>query len=97
VKKLAPIHPGEVLAEDCLAPIGMSGNALALALRVPANRLSDIIRKRGITADTALRLSRYFGTSAQFWMGLQTQYDLAIETDANEARIKREVPVRLAS
>jgi addiction module HigA family antidote len=98
MKKLAPIHPGEVLAEDYLAPIGMSGNALALALRVPANRLSDIIRgKRGITADTALRLSRYFGTSAQFWMGLQTQYDLAIEADANEARIKREVPVRLAS
>ena len=94
MKKLPPVHPGEVLAEDYLAPLGMSANALALALRVPANRLTDIIRgKRSISADTALRLARHFGTSAQLWMGLQSQYDLAVESDANAARIEREVEV----
>jgi len=98
MKRLPPVHPGEVLADDYLAPLGMSANALAIALRVPSTRLSEIIRgRRAITADTALRLARYFGTSAQLWMGLQAKYDLDVESDANAARIAREVEVRRAS
>ena len=68
-KTLAPVHPGEVLAEDFMAPVGLTANQLALSLRIPANRITAIIAgKRGITADTALRLARYFGTSAEVWM-----------------------------
>jgi addiction module HigA family antidote len=93
-KKLAPIHPGEVLAEDFMAPRGLSANALALALRVPANRLSDIVRgKRSITAETALRLARYFGTSAAMWMNLQTHFDLELAKDNEGERIEREVAI----
>src|SRR5207253_5431770 len=81
-KKLAPIHPGEHLA-DMLKEAGITANALALRLRVPANRISTIIQgKRSITAETALRLGRYFGTSPQFWMNLQTKYDLDSAQDA---------------
>lgn len=70
-------HPGEVLAEDFLTPLGMSANALAMALRVPANRIGAIVKgRRSVTADTALRLSRFFGTSAEFWMNLQAMHDL---------------------
>jgi addiction module HigA family antidote len=70
-------HPGEVLAEEFLVPLGMSVNALALALRVPANRIGAIVKgERSVTADTALRLARFFGTSAEFWMNLQAMYDL---------------------
>jgi addiction module HigA family antidote len=70
-KKLAPVHPGEILQKEFLAPIGLSQNKLAMALRVPARRVNEIVLgKRGITADTALRLARYFGMSAQFWLGL---------------------------
>lgn len=77
---LPPIHPGEILREDFLVPLGMSANALAIALHVPATRINDIVRgKRGITADTALRLARYFGGDAQSWMNLQSAYDLKIE------------------
>lgn len=74
---LPPLHPGEVLREEFLRPLGLSANAVATALRVPATRINDIVREhRGITADTALRLARYFGTTAQFWLNLQTEYDL---------------------
>jgi addiction module HigA family antidote len=91
-KKLAPVHPGEVLAEDFMAPVGLTANQLALSLRIPANRITAIIAgKRGITADTALRLARYFGTSAEVWMGLQADYDLQLERDAHGAEIERAV------
>jgi addiction module HigA family antidote len=91
-KKLAPVHPGEVLAEDFIAPSGLTANQLALSLRIPANRITAIIAgKRGITADTALRLARYFGTSAEVWMGLQADYDLQTERDRNGAEIERAV------
>jgi addiction module HigA family antidote len=93
-KKLAPIHPGEVLAEDFMAPRGLSANRLALDLHVPQTRLSEIIRgNRAISADTALRLGRYFETSAKLWMGIQADYDLAIAQDEHGARIAREVHV----
>jgi len=74
---MRPIHPGEILREDVLAEFGMSANALAKALRVPANRITAILNEeRGITADTALRLSRYLGTTPEFWLNLQASYDL---------------------
>lgn len=81
------IHPGEVLREEFLLPLNLSAHALAMALRVPAPRINDIVReRRAITADTALRLARYFGVSAEFWMGLQSDYDLRIaETAAKDA------------
>lgn len=76
-KKLVPIHPGEVLLEEFLKPMGISQNHLALKIGVPARRINEIVLgKRRITADTALRLARYFGNSARFWLGLQTDYDL---------------------
>ncbi len=91
-EKLAPIHPGEVLLEEFLQPMGLSQNQLALSLRVPARRINEIIHgKRRITADTALRLARYFGMSAEFWLGLQMDYDLDVARDELEARIEREV------
>lgn len=94
---LPPIHPGEVLKE-LLQESGLTVNAVAMALRVPANRIGGIIKgQRGITADTALRLARYFGTSAQMWMNLQSKYDLAIAEDAASARIEREVLPRSAA
>jgi addiction module HigA family antidote len=90
-KQLPPIHPGEVLA-DVLHEAGLTPNAVALALRVPANRIGGILKgQRGITGDTALRLARYFGTSAQMWMNLQSKYDLAVAEDALRKRIEREV------
>ena len=77
--KMRPIHPGEILREEFLVPLGMSAHALSLELKVPAPRINDIVReRRAITPDTALRLARYFGTTAQFWMNLQTSYDLKI-------------------
>ena len=89
--KLPPIHPGEHLA-DILKEAGISANALALRLRVPANRLTLIIQgKRGITAETALRLARYFGTSPEVWMNLQTNYDLEVAQDTTAEQIEREV------
>lgn len=76
-EKAPPIHPGEILLEDFMKPLGLSVNGLALELRVPVTRISEIVRRRrGITADTALRLARYFGTSADVWIGLQGKYDL---------------------
>ena len=93
---MRPIHPGEILREEFLVPLNLSANALAIALGVPAPRINDVAReRRGITADTALRLARYFGTSAEFWMGLQADYDLRLaESAANDAlaRIRRMEP-----
>jgi len=92
-------HPGEVLREEFMAPLGLSANALALALRVPATRIGDIIRHekpRAVSADTALRLSRYFGTTPQFWMSLQSAYDLSIVEAASGAEIERDVHPRAA-
>lgn len=95
--RLAPIHPGEVL-QDLLSEAGLTVNALALALRVPANRIGGIIKgQRGITGDTALRLARYFGTSAQMWMNLQAKYDLAVAEDTLSRQIEREVLPRPAA
>jgi addiction module HigA family antidote len=96
-RKLPPIHPGEVL-QDILNEAGLTANALALALRVPANRIGGIVKgQRGITADTALRLARYFGTSAQMWMNLQAKYDLAVAEDSLGRHIEQEVLRRAAA
>ena len=87
-KTMPPIHPGETLREDFLKPLGLTANRLAIELMVPVTRVNDIARgKRAITADTALRLSRYFGTTPQFWMNLQTNYDLEMAADARGAEI----------
>ena len=95
-KKPAPIHPGAVLA-DAMGECGLTANALAMALRVPANRIGGIVKgQRGITGDTALRLGRYFGTSAEMWMNLQAKYDLAVAEDELRERIDREVLPRAA-
>ena len=86
------IHPGEILREEYLEPMGLSASALAIALRVPAPRVNDIVReRRGISPDTALRLARFFGTSAQFWLNLQSGYDLKVATAANGKRVMQEV------
>ena len=89
---MRPVHPGEVLREDFLLPLGMSANALAKALSVPAPRVNDIVReRRGVTADTAMRLARYFGGDARSWLNLQAAYDLRIAEIANARRIEREI------
>ena len=82
--QMRPIHPGEILREEYLVPLGLTANALAGALGVPANRITMIVREaRGITADTALRLARYFGTTPELWLNLQSHYDLRVaERDA---------------
>jgi addiction module HigA family antidote len=96
--RLPPIHPGETLREDFLKSLGLSVNRLALELRVPVTRINDIVRgRRAITADTALRLSRYFGTSPQFWMNLQANYELELAADSAGARIAGEVKPRQAA
>src|SRR6266852_5558151 len=87
---MRPVHPGEVLREDYLAPLGTSANALAKALNVPAPRINDIVReRRGISADTAMRLARYFGGDARSWLNLQAAYDLRVAEIRNAKRIKR--------
>jgi addiction module HigA family antidote len=91
-KKLDPVHPGEVLQEEFLKPMGLSQNKLALSIGVPARRINEIVlKKRKITADTALRLARFFGTSAQFWLGLQSEYELDMASDKLADRILKEV------
>jgi addiction module HigA family antidote len=91
-KKMAPLHPGEVLLTEFLKPLGFSQNQLAMALHVPARRINEIIlTKRGITADTALRLARYFKMSPQFWLGLQMDYELDLAEDAIEEKIEKEI------
>jgi addiction module HigA family antidote len=90
--KLSPVHPSEVLLEEFLKPMGLSQNRLVLDIGVPPRRINEIVLgKRGITADTALRLARYFGTSAQFWLGLQMDYDLDVTQDELAVRLTREV------
>ena len=92
--KMRPIHPGEILREEYLAPLGMSAHALAMELRVPAPRINEIVReRRAITPDTALRLSRFFGTTAQFWINLQGSYDLKQTAIAHGKDIEREVRI----
>jgi len=94
--KMRPIHPGEVLREEFLVPLGVNAHALAMELRVPAPRINDIVReRRSITPDTALRLARYFGTTPQFWLNLQTSYDLKIAERELGLKIEREVHTRL--
>ncbi len=89
---MRPVHPGEVLREEFLAPLGMSVNALAKALNIPAPRVNDIVReRRGVSADTAMRLARYFGGDARSWLNLQAAYDLRVAEIANAKRIEREV------
>ncbi|MFM0649041.1 HigA family addiction module antitoxin [Paraburkholderia bryophila] len=91
-ESMPEIHPGEILRGEFLEPLGMSVNALALALRVPAPRINDVVRgKRAISADTALRLERYFGASAQFWLNLQIAYDLRVAAAAAGEQIEREI------
>jgi addiction module HigA family antidote len=98
INKMRPIHPGEILREEFLVQLGMSAHALALELRVPAPRINDIVReRRAITPDTALRLARYFGTTPQFWMNLQTSYDLKSAEMKNGPKIASEVHMRLAA
>ena len=93
-KKIQPIHPGEVLMEEFLTPMGLSQNMLANDIGVPPRRINEIIHgKRRITADTALRLSRYFKMSPQFWLGLQMDYDLDLEEDRLAARLDKEVNI----
>ncbi|MCX6025034.1 MAG: HigA family addiction module antitoxin [Chloroflexi bacterium] len=91
-KKLGPAHPGEVLLEEFLKPIGLSQSRLALSIGVHARRVNEIVLgKRGITADSALRLAKFFGNSAKFWLGLQMDYDLDVASDALGRRLDHEV------
>lgn len=93
-EKLMPVHPGEVLLEEFLMPMNLSQNQMALALRVPARRINEIIHgKRRITADTALRLARYFNMSPRFWLGLQMDYDLDVAEDEMGEQLNKEVVV----
>jgi addiction module HigA family antidote len=94
-KRVTPIHPGEILLEEFLKPLGITQYRLAKDISVPPRRINEIaLRKRTITADTALRLARYFGTTEQFWLNLQTRYDLEVERDRLGNRLKKEVVVR---
>ena len=94
---MRPVHPGEVLREEYLKPLGLSANALAKALRVPASRVNDIVlERRGITVDTAFRLVRYFGGDVQSWLNLQTAYDLKVAERTIAAKIAREVEPKAA-
>ena len=89
---MRPVHPGEILREDYLVPLGMSATALAKALNVAAPRINEIVReRRAVTADTAMRLARYFGGDARSWLNLQTAYDLRVAEIRNARRIKREI------
>jgi addiction module HigA family antidote len=95
---LPPVHPGEILREDLMAPLGISINALARDLRVPVTRVSEIVNgRRSITADTALRLARYFGNTPQFWLNLQAAFDLEVATRRSVRQIERDVHPREAA
>lgn len=99
VKGLEPIHPGEILEEEFMRPFGLSANGLAKRIDVPVTRISEIVRgHRGMTADTALRLARFFGTSAGLWLGLQTEYDLRVaQREVGDFVESRIVPLRRAA
>jgi addiction module HigA family antidote len=89
---MRPVHPGEVIREEFMVPLGLSANALAKALNVPAPRINDVVRgRRGVSADTAMRLARYFGGDARSWLNLQAAYDLRVAEIANGKRIAREI------
>ena len=93
-RHLAPVHPGEILLEEFLLPLGLTQYRLAKGLGVPARRINEIVHgTRAITADSVLRLARFFGTSERFWLNLQTGYDLELERDRLEGRLEREVEV----
>jgi len=94
---LAPIHPGEVLIEDFIEPLGVTQHSVAIALGVPPRRINEIVHgKRRITADTALRLARYFGTTDRFWLNLQARYDLEVERDRLGPALEAITPLRSA-
>ena len=96
-KKAPPVHPGEILREELMKPLNLSANKLALELRVPSNRILEIVNgERAVTADTALRLGRYFGMTAEFWISAQGRYDLEKAQDELAAKIEREVNPRAA-
>jgi addiction module HigA family antidote len=96
-RDIPPVHPGEILKADFMEPLGLSVNALSRAIGVPRTRLNDIVLgRRGITADTALRLARYFGVGAQFWMNLQSHYELEVAEEAYGERLDREIRPRAA-
>jgi len=98
MKKMKPIHPGEVLMEEFLEPMGISQYRLAKDTSVPARRINEIVHgARAVTADTALRLGRYFGTSAQFWLNLQTHFDLEVQQDKIGSRLDKEVHAFVAA
>ena len=98
MNKIAPVHAGEILLEEFMQPYGLSQNALAKALHVTSRRINEIVNcKRAITADTALRLAKFFGNSAEFWMNLQNKYDLERARDTSESRINDEVELYHAS
>lgn len=95
--KLVPIHPGEVLMEDFIEGFGITQNKLAVSIGVPPRRINEIVHsKRAVTADTALRLGKYFGTSAQFWLNLQTQYDLDLAEDRVAGQLDAITPLQVA-
>lgn len=97
MNKMRPIHPGEILREEFLVPLGLSASALAIELKVPAPRINEIIReRRSVTPDTALRLARYFGTSPEFWMDLQTAYELKIIAREIGDKVESEIAPRIA-
>ena len=94
-EKMAPIHPGEILQEDFLIPMGISQYRLAKDISVPPRRINEIVhRKRAVSADTALRLSKYFGTSERFWLNIQAKFDLEVEKDKLGDRLENEVHTR---
>jgi len=94
IRKIAPVHPGEILLEEFLKPLGISQYKLAKDISVPPRRINEIVQgKRSVTADTALRLSRYFGLSERFWLNLQSRYDLEVEKDKLDVRLEKEVRV----
>ena len=97
-KKLKPVHPGEILAQEFMAPLKLSMNKMAMDLRVPVTRIADIVNeRRGISADTALRFARYFKNSPRFWMNLQTRYDLEVAEDEIAQTVERDVqPLEVA-
>ncbi|MBV8210144.1 MAG: HigA family addiction module antidote protein [Burkholderiaceae bacterium] len=95
--RMRPVHPGEVLREDYLKPLGMSANALARTLHVPASRINDILlERRGVTVDTAMRLVRYFGGDVRSWMNLQTAYDIRLAEKTLAKKLSREIEPRAA-
>ena len=97
-RQMPPVHPGEILREDLMKPLGLSVNGLARELKVPATRMSEIVNgRRGLNADTALRLSRYFGSTPEFWINLQAGYDLSVTISSSAHRIEREVRPRKAA